>query len=199
MRRFLPWFILLFPALELWVLIQVGKEIGALATIGLVFFSVFIGFALLRLRGAQIAGGIQAELAAGRIPSGHILDTFCLMAAGWLFLFPGLISDATALLLLIPFVRKALFALIINRMKAGGFMAQGTQFTASSGKTGGMHWSYTTFGSAHQGGTCQPEEHRRANAVVIDCEPEVLTADRENTDGDAGTQSGNTGGKPEKP
>ena len=174
MRRFFLWFFLLFPALELWVLIQVGKEIGALATIALVFLSVAIGFALLRLRGAQIAGGIQAELAAGRIPSGHILDTFCLMAAGWLFLLPGLVSDLVAILLLIPFVRKSLFGLLARRMAAGRFSAQGMHFSSSSSGAGPFQWTCATFGNMPQEN--QHAERAQATAVVIDCEPEAIAS-----------------------
>lgn len=172
MRRLIPWFILLFPALELWVLIQVGKEIGALATIALIILSVMVGFALLRMRGARIAGGMQAELAAGRIPSNHILDTFCLIAAGWLFLFPGFVSDVIALLLLIPFVRTLLFGLVASKLASGGFSAQTMHYTSASGESGDVRWTCTTFG----GDAGQQPQEPRGNAVIIDCEPQHLEA-----------------------
>ena len=180
MRRFLPWFVLLFPALELWVLIQVGKEIGALATVGLVIVSVFVGFGLLRLRGVQIARTMQAELAAGRLPSGQIIDTFCLMIAGWLFIFPGFVSDALALLLIVPGVRQLLLSLAVSKLRAQGFQSQSMQFESSSDGSGPVTWTCTTYGSTsppppplRDAGHSEP----RGNAVVIDCEPEPGTRD----------------------
>ena len=181
MRRFLPWIILLFPALELWVLIQVGKEIGALATVALVILSCLAGIFLLRLRGMHIARTLQTELAAGRLPSNPIIDTFCLMVAGWLFLFPGFISDGIAVLLIIPGVRQLLFSLFVAKMRSKGFQGQTVHFESSSGgTTGPVTWTCTTFGT----GSAEPSRHvtgqeLRGNAVVIDCEPEVITTDDE--------------------
>lgn len=175
MRRFIPWFILLFPALELWVLIQVGKEVGALATVGLVIISMFIGLWLLRLRGMHIAKSMQAELASGRIPSTPIVDTFCLMVAGWLFVFPGFVSDILAVLLIIPFVRQALFALLASRLKAHGFQAQTMHFESQDGG-GGASWTYTTFG-----GDATERNEQRGNAVIIDCEAEAVEEGKEPT------------------
>lgn len=169
MRLAFPWLFLLFPALELWVLIQVGKSIGALATVALVALSTMAGLALLRLRGFHVARGMQAELAAGRIPSNSIADTFCLMAAGCLFLFPGFVSDILAILLLIPFVRHALLSLFAARMKARGFQAQTVHFESRTDGSG-TAWTCSTFG----GYDTQSRQEPRGNAVIIDCEPEEI-------------------------
>lgn len=184
MRRMLPLLILLFPALELWVLILVGKEIGALAAIALVALSTVAGLVLLRLRGLHIARGMQAELASGRIPSNPIADTFCLMAAGCLFLFPGFVSDALAVLLLIPFVRRALLAVFFSSLKAQGFQAQTVRFDAS-GHGGGTTWTCSTFEAGSSGAfSREPREwgesrEPRGAAVVIDCEPETARGGEE--------------------
>ena len=189
MRRFLPWLILLFPALELWVLITVGGLIGALNTVILVFFSIAVGIVILRLRGMRIARTMQAELAAGRLPSGQIVDTFCLMVAGWLFVFPGFISDIIALLLIIPGVRQLLLAFFISKMRAQGFQSQTTYYSSGApGETATTTWTCTTYGDTQpQAKTERPE--LRGNAVVIDCEPEVIADD--NTGDEGGSPSGN--------
>lgn len=183
MPRFLPWLILLFPALELWVLIQVGKEIGALSTVALVFFSVMVGLFLLRLRGLSVAKTMQADLAAGRLPANPLVDAFCLMIAGWLFIFPGFVSDAIALLLIIPGVRHLLLAFFASRMKQKGFAAQTVHFNSSTGAGGdsGATWTCTTYASSGStnhaaSGPSSPMSGdpyaKRGNALVIDCEPE---------------------------
>lgn len=176
MARFLPWLILIFPALELWVLIQVGKEIGALATVGLVIVSVFIGLTLLRLRSMHIVRAMQAELAAGRVPSGQIIDSFCLMAAGCLFLFPGLVSDALAVLLIIPGMRHVLFALSASAMRTRGFQAQTVHFSSTADQSGHTTWTCATYSNVPPQDN-PPRGGMRGNAVVIDCEPERVTRD----------------------
>ena len=175
MRRFLPLIILLFPALELWLLIQVGKEIGALATVGLVIVAVFAGFSLLRLRGIHIARTMQAELAAGRAPSNQIVDTFCLMIAGCLFIFPGFASDILAVLLIIPAFRTLLLSLFVSRLRQKGFQSQTVHFASSENESGPVAWTCTTYDSSAEH---KRQDHAlRGNAVVIDCEPKVITTD----------------------
>lgn len=186
MSRFLPCLLLLFPALELWVLIQVGREIGALATVGLVICSIFIGLWLLRLRGLHIARTMQAELAAGKMPSGQIIDTFCLMIAGCLFIFPGFVSDALALLLIIPGFRHILLSFAAAKLRARGFQSQTVHFESSSGEEGPVTWTCTTYGGSAPPPHGREKPERRGNAVVIDCEPEVITRDEDGPD-NAGT------------
>lgn len=187
MLRFIPWLILLFPALELWVLIQVGKEIGALATVALVILSALVGLALLRLRGIHIARTMHAELAAGRLPSGQIADTFCLMIAGWLFVFPGFVSDILAVLLIIPGVRHILLSLAVAKMRSQGFQSQTVQFESSPGASGPATWTCTTYGTVSPDPGKDPRE-LRGNAVVIDCEPEVITRDENTPDTPQGSR-----------
>jgi Protein affecting phage T7 exclusion by the F plasmid len=182
MRRYLPLFVLLFPALELWLLIKVGEVIGALATIGLVIAAVFVGFSLLRLRGMQIARTMQAELAAGRMPSNQIIDTFCLMIAGCLFIFPGFASDILAVLLIIPLFRTLLLSLTVSKLRHQGFQAQTVHFSSSNDDSGPVTWTCSTYSTSTN--TEQPPRALRGNAVVIDCEPEVITTPPDNSSED---------------
>ena len=176
MLRFLPLLLLLFPALELWVMIRVGTRIGALNTVILVFLSIVIGLALLRLRGVQVAKNMRAELSEGRIPSNPLVDTFCIMVAGCLFIFPGFISDVIALLLIIPGVRYLLLALAVRKMKSQGFQSQTVHFRTSSDGSGPVTWTSATYGTNSTNGDDRysPDLERRGNTVVIDCEPEVI-------------------------
>lgn len=174
MRGYLPLLFILFPALELWVLILVGTEIGALATVGLVILSFVIGIFLLRLRGLHIARTMQAELAASRLPSGQIADAFCLMLAGWLFLFPGFVSDILALALIMPGMRHLLFSLVGNKMRAHGFQGQTVRSTAT-GTSGPVRWTCVTFGNEPPQRPGTPRAHLQDDAVIIDCEPDEAT------------------------
>jgi UPF0716 protein FxsA len=90
------------PIAELYVLIQVGQEIGALDTIGLLILVTVVGAWLVKRTGLSVLGRLQDSLAARRPPTNELIDGFVLLFAGLLFLVPGFISDALAILLLLP-------------------------------------------------------------------------------------------------
>jgi UPF0716 family protein affecting phage T7 exclusion len=124
---------------------------------------------------------MRAELAAERIPSNSIIDTFCLMAAGCLFIFPGFISDALAILLLIPGLRHILLARAVTTMRSQGFQSQNVHFEASASNAGPVSWTCATFSSAPAAEPMRPE--LRGNAVVIDCEAEDITRGNDSAPG----------------
>jgi UPF0716 protein FxsA len=182
----------LFPALELWVLIRVGGRIGALATVGLVVLSTMAGLSLLRLRGARILARFQEGAAQGRIPPNPVFDTLCLMAAGWLFVFPGFVSDLIALALLFPVTRQALVALLRRLMLARGFQAAVHTQEARHDGEGHVTWTCATVRDPSGGDA-------RGRQVVIDCEARDVSAapgDGENKGGPPG--SGAAGGRRER-
>lgn len=144
MRRWLFFLFVLFPALELWVLIQVGMRVGALATVTLVLLAVLLGFIILRLRGQHIAWTMKKEMEAGHIPANAVMDGFLLFVAAWLLIFPGFVSDIIGLLLIIPAVRRLLLRVGVERLRNYGMQTQTAHF---SGTTSGGNWTVTSFGT----------------------------------------------------
>ncbi|ARU89659.1 FxsA family protein [Pseudomonas sp. M30-35] len=105
MRAFLFLF-LLFPLIELAVLIKVGGAIGALPTILLVVGSAVLGSILLRVAGIATAFRARERLARGELPEQEVLEGLMIAVGGGLLLLPGFISDIFGLLCLIPFTRR---------------------------------------------------------------------------------------------
>lgn len=100
--------LLLFPLLELWLLIEAGDAIGGWAVIGLVVLAGLLGVGLLRLQGRMILGRLREALALGETPEVGARELFsglCVALAGLLLIFPGFVSDGLALLLLVPALR----------------------------------------------------------------------------------------------
>jgi UPF0716 protein FxsA len=102
------------PIAELYVLIQVGQEIGALDTIGLLILVTVVGAWLVKRQGLSVLGRLQDSLAARRPPTNELVDGFLLLFAGLLFLVPGFLTDVLAILLLLPPTR-AVFRRILKR------------------------------------------------------------------------------------
>ncbi|WP_223260915.1 FxsA family protein [Hydrogenovibrio crunogenus] len=102
-------FFLLFlfvPLVELYVLIEVGSEIGALPTILLTIVTAIIGAALMRHQGVSTMQKAQLNMAQGQLPAVEMMEGVFIFLGGLMLLIPGLITDAIGFLLLIPPVRR---------------------------------------------------------------------------------------------
>jgi len=104
-----PWLILLFvctPLVELFLLLRLGKAIGAPMTLGLVVVTGVLGATLARRQGIAAWSRAQAESAAGRLPGSQIVDALLIFVAGVLLVTPGLLTDIFGFGLLIPATRR---------------------------------------------------------------------------------------------
>ena len=100
------------PVIELYLLIKVGRVIGALPTVALVLGISLAGAWLVRHQGFEIARRIQAELAQGRLPAAELLDGALVLVGGVLLLTPGFFTDFLGLFFLIPFTRAVIKQLL---------------------------------------------------------------------------------------
>ena len=96
------------PAVELVLLIEVGKQFGTLATLGLIVATGFIGAALARHQGLAVLSRLRSEVGAGHLPGDALLDGALILVAGALLVTPGVLTDAVGFLLLIPPTREGL-------------------------------------------------------------------------------------------
>lgn len=104
-------FLLLFvaiPAGELYLMIQVGSEIGAMSTVLLVLATAIIGGTLVRIQGFAMAWRVRESLERGETPAEAMFEGPLLLIAGILLLLPGFVTDVVGFLLLIPPLRRRL-------------------------------------------------------------------------------------------
>lgn len=102
--RLLPVLILLgFPALEFFVMARLAHEIGWWLGAWLVL-TALVGAALVREAGAGLPGRLARALHEGDSILSGVMDSGRTLIAGLLLIFPGVLSDVLALvLLLVPF------------------------------------------------------------------------------------------------
>lgn len=105
--------LLLFPILELTVLISVGSAIGVLPTIALVIATSIFGGLVLRIAGITTAWRARERLARGEMPDQEVLQGVMMAVGGGLLLLPGFITDVIGVLCLFPGTRR----LLIGRMR----------------------------------------------------------------------------------
>ncbi|MBW1645716.1 MAG: FxsA family protein [Deltaproteobacteria bacterium] len=96
----------LVPMLEICFLLEIGRTIGILDTILLVFVTGFVGAWLARRQGLQALFQVRMNLQQGVLPAEEIVDAMLILIAGLLLLTPGLLTDLVGILLLVPACRQ---------------------------------------------------------------------------------------------
>ena len=95
----------LVPIIELYVLLEAGRQIGVGATIGMIFLTGIAGAYLARSQGFNLINRIQTDLDQGRIPAEEMMDGAMILAGGLLLLTPGFCTDLFGFCLLTPATR----------------------------------------------------------------------------------------------
>jgi UPF0716 protein FxsA len=107
---------LIVPFIEIYLLIQVGQQIGALPTIALCVLTAVIGGFLLRQQGARTLQRARRSLDRGELPAGELLEGLALAVGGALLVTPGFATDAVGFVCLIPHTRAWLVGEVLKRV-----------------------------------------------------------------------------------
>ena len=107
----------LVPMIELALLIELGRHVGTLTTLGLIVITGAVGAALARRQGLGVWRQVQSEMASGHIPAGSIVDGLIILLAGALLITPGVLTDAFGFLCLVPGSRAIIKKLIWRQLK----------------------------------------------------------------------------------
>ncbi|WP_122689074.1 FxsA family protein [Pseudomonas viridiflava] len=117
MRVFLLMF-LLFPVLELFILVRVGMSIGFLWTFLLVLAASMLGLFVMRVAGFATALRARESLSRGELPAQQMLEGLMVAVGGGLLLLPGFISDILGVICLLPVTRRLLISKVRQRAEA---------------------------------------------------------------------------------
>ena len=106
-----PFFLLFIglPALEIFLLIKIGGQVGALNTVALIFLTAIIGIYFAKLQGIQTLKSGMVNLYQNKIPVYEMMSGASIAIAALLLIIPGFFTDTIGFLLLIPFTRKIFF------------------------------------------------------------------------------------------
>jgi len=105
------------PIIELALLFKLHGAVGFVPTVLLVLLTGVVGAALVRRQGIAILFRIQQEMGQGNLPAPQMMDGVMVLIAGALLVTPGLITDVTGFLLLVPFVREHIRFWIRKRLE----------------------------------------------------------------------------------
>ena len=112
-----PFFLIFIclPALEIYLLIEVGEHVGALNTVALIFLTAIIGLYFAKHQGMQTLKSGMINMYQNKMPLYEIMSGASIALAAFLLIIPGFITDFIGFLLLVPFTRKFFFNLALRK------------------------------------------------------------------------------------
>ncbi|WBW98177.1 FxsA family protein [Oceanirhabdus sp. W0125-5] len=105
------------PILELYILFKLAGAINWGPTILLVICTGVAGAYLAKQQGREILNKIQMELSRGNMPGDSLLNGLCVLIGGVLLLTPGILTDITGFLLIIPISRIMFIKFLKSKFK----------------------------------------------------------------------------------
>ncbi len=116
MNTFFLIFIVL-PVFEVFLLIKIGGEIGALNTVALILLTAIVGIYYARIQGIQTLRSGIINIYQNKTPIYELISGASIAFAAVLLIIPGFFTDLIGFLLLIPFSRKIIFKIILKKGK----------------------------------------------------------------------------------
>ncbi|MDP5068867.1 MAG: FxsA family protein [Ilumatobacteraceae bacterium] len=110
--------VVVLPLIELYVIVQVGQQVGLLPTVASLIAISAVGTSLVKREGLQVYKDFTAAIQRGEEPSKQIVHGVCVLAAGVFLFAPGFISDALAITLLLPPTRTLATRLVLRRSRS---------------------------------------------------------------------------------
>lgn len=92
--------------IEIALFIIVGKEIGVMNTLFLIFLTSVIGIVVVQKKGTKSFQTIRSNIQEGIAPGPALLNTLMIYIGGILLMTPGFLTDFIGMLLLFSWTRK---------------------------------------------------------------------------------------------
>ena len=98
--------LILIPAIEIYLFIQIGSQIGALTTIFLIFFTAVIGIYYAKYEGLNTLKSGFIQISKNMTPTYEMISGAAIAFAALLLIIPGFATDLFGFLLIFPLSRK---------------------------------------------------------------------------------------------
>ena len=118
----MPLLLLIFFGLYGWIefeaFIVIGNAVGGLVTFLGIFFTAFIGVALMKRQGASVMRHWQVSLRKGELNTSSLSSGLSLILGAVLMLLPGYVTDFIGLLCFVPGMRVLIGLAILSRLSS---------------------------------------------------------------------------------
>ena len=107
--------IILVPAIEIYLLIKIGSQIGAITTILLIFTTAVVGVYYAKYEGLNTLKSGFLQLSRNESPTYEVISGAAIAFAALLLIIPGFMTDIIGFLLIFPNSRKFIFGKISKK------------------------------------------------------------------------------------
>ena len=101
--------IIIVPVIEIYLLIKIGSQVGAITTIFLIFATAIIGVYYAKYEGLNTLKSGFAQLSKNETPAYEVISGAAIAFAALLLIIPGFATDVLGFLLIFPLSRKLIF------------------------------------------------------------------------------------------
>lgn len=109
--------IILIPAIEIYLLIKIGSQIGAITTILLIFSTAIVGVYYAKYEGLNTLKSGFTQLSKNETPTYEVISGAAIAFAALLLIIPGFITDLIGFFLIFPLTRKIVFSVFQKNFK----------------------------------------------------------------------------------
>tara|TARA_B100000989_G_scaffold286543_1_gene255276 strand:- start:3367 stop:3792 length:426 start_codon:yes stop_codon:yes gene_type:complete len=102
--------IILIPVVEIYLLIKIGSQIGAITTIFLIFTTAIVGIYYAKYEGLNTLKSGFIQLSKNQTPAYEVISGAAIAFAALLLIIPGFVTDALGFFLIFPLSRKFIFS-----------------------------------------------------------------------------------------
>ena len=109
--------IILIPIIEIYLLIKIGSQIGAISTILLIFITAIVGIYYAKYEGLNTLKSGFLQLSKNQSPTYEVISGAAIAFAAIRLIIPGFLTDVIGFLLIFPISRKIIFGKLTKKYK----------------------------------------------------------------------------------
>ena len=110
--------IILIPAIEIYLMIKIGSQIGAATTILLIFFTAILGIYYAKYEGLKTLRSGFIQISKNEPPTFEMMSGAAIAFAAILLIIPGFATDFLGFVLIFPISREFIFKKFKNKFKS---------------------------------------------------------------------------------
>jgi UPF0716 protein FxsA len=109
--------IIIIPAIEIFLFIKIGSQIGAITTVFLILTTAVVGVYYAKYEGLNTLRAGFSQLSKKETPTYEMISGAAIAFAALLLIVPGFATDILGFLLIFPITRKFIFGKFAQKFK----------------------------------------------------------------------------------
>ncbi len=109
--------IILVPVIEIYLLIKIGSQIGAITTVFLIFTTAVVGIYYAKYEGLNTLKSGFTQLSRNETPAYEVISGAAIAFGALLLIIPGFATDLLGFLFIFPITRRIIFKKFTKNVK----------------------------------------------------------------------------------